>query len=160
MHNGYKDAAKSDDPPQWKQHEQEVLEDLKAQNPSAEVGEQVTLVVEGTDAAGKSFRRRIRIDNLYKTENNTYQLIDAKHSSVNDLTKASPEQLRGTFTTNQKTVYDAIGGKDGATVTSVTPVGENASKAGLVPNRPINIEPKVNIGVNAPEGGIVYKGYP
>lgn len=57
-------------------------------------------------------------------------------------------------------MYDAIGGTDGAKVTKVTPVGENASRAGLAPNEPINIEPKVNIGVNNTNGSITYRKYP
>ncbi|WP_024466851.1 hypothetical protein [Treponema pedis] len=145
---------------QWKKHENKVSDDLKANKPSGTVGKQVTLVVEGIDTKGKPFKKRIRIDNLQETSPGKYQLTDAKYSGVKDLTKVSNKQLRNTFTTNQKTVYDAIGGTNGAKVTKVTPVGRNASKAGLAPNEPINIEPNVNIGVNNTNGSITYRKYP
>lgn len=155
-----KEKAKKKKGKQWKEHENKVSKDLKTKNPSSTVGKQVTLVVEGIDTKGKTFKKRIRIDNLQETSPGTYQLTDAKHSEVKDLTQVSNKQLRNTFTTNQKTVYDAIGGTNGAKITKVTPVGENASKAGLVPNEPINIEPKVNIGVNNSNGSITYRKYP
>lgn len=37
---------------------------------------------------------------------------------------------------------------------------QEASKAGLAPNEPINIEPNVNIGVNNTNGSITYRKYP
>lgn len=146
VHNGYGNT------PEWKKHENNVSNDLGTS------GKQVTLVVEGIDEAGAPFKKKIRIDNLQKVgKTKKYQLIDAKYSSINDLTKATENQLRNTFTENQKTVYDAIGQ---GRVSSVTPVGKNALKAGLVPNEPIRIKPKVNIAVNNPNGGITYIGYP
>lgn len=144
----------------WQEHENNVTDDLESQNPDVTVGQQITLVVEGIDANGKPFKKRIRIDNLHDTGNGTYQLTDAKFSSVNDLTQATNNQLRNTFTQNQKPVYDAIGGKDGAQIISVIPVGQNASDMGLTPGQPINVEPNVHIAVNNPNGGIVYTDYP
>jgi hypothetical protein len=141
----------------WKKHEDCISDHLGSKHPI--VGKQITLKVEGIGTNGKPFKKKIRIDNLYKDKSGRYQLVDAKHSSVKDLQNVPKMELRNTFTKNQKIVYDAIGGKNGAKVTKITPVGKNANDMGInVKN--IIIEPKVEIGVNTANGGIYYRDYP
>lgn len=148
----------SSKPKNWKEHENNVTDDLR--NKNSNVGEQITLDVTGVDSNGNPFTKRIRIDNLHRTANGTYQLTDAKYSNVTDLTNASNADLRNTFTQNQKPVYDAIGGKDGASIISITPVGKNAENMGLISGESITVEPNVQIAVNNPNGGIEYRDYP
>lgn len=152
----FEDTAKKSQ--NWQEHESSVSNDLK--NKHKNVGEQITLNVTGIDSDGKPFTKRIRIDNLHKTESVTYQLTDAKYSEVKDLTNSTNAELRNTFTKNQKPDYDDIGGKDGASITSVTPAGQRAIDMGLKPGEYIIIEPNVQVGVNNPNGGIVYRDYP
>ncbi|MGJ8660008.1 MAG: hypothetical protein ACSHWV_09175 [Cellulophaga fucicola] len=140
----------------WKEHEKNVTEDLKSKNPDAKIGDQITLDVEGIDDSGKPFKARIRIDNMHKDSNGKYQLTDAKFSSKKDLT-SKDVNLRNTFTKNQKKAYDAIGN---GRATSVTPMGQKAKDFDLEPGKPIQVNQKINIGVNNSNGGTTYIGYP
>ncbi|PUV24398.1 hypothetical protein [Sphingobacterium athyrii] len=162
---GSKDADAYEDPKpkkpkDWSEHEANVTDELQTQNPDVTVGEQITLDVTGIDANGKPFTTRIKIDNLHETSPGTYQLTDAKFSSVKDLTSVPTTDLRNTFTNNQKPVYDAIGGKGGAKITEIKPAGQRATDMGLKTGKPINVEPKVKVAVNDPNGGIIYRDYP
>ena len=65
--------------------------------------------------------------------------------------------LRNTFTKNQKKAYDAIGN---GRATSVTPRGVKGEAIGLKSGKPIQVNQKINIAINNPNGGITYRGYP
>jgi RHS repeat-associated protein len=133
----------------WQQHEQFVTQNLQNANPGATIGRQVTLDVTNTTT---SEMVTIRIDNTLPTGANTYQLIDAKFSSVQDLTTAN---LRSTVTPNQTTAYGWISGGQPVTV---VPRGANAAAAGMTPGAPINVTGTVQIHVNGPTG-IVVRNY-
>ena len=136
-------------PPQpttWRQHEAAVTSRLRTINPGTTVGEQVTLDVTNT-TTGEVVR--IRIDNIYRNQSGQYQLVDAKFSSVQDLTTAN---LDSTVTANQSTAYGWI--RNGQPV-RVVPAGANATAAGLTPGTPIQIAPSVQVHVNSPAGVVV-----
>ena len=127
----------------WQQHEVNVTQNLRAASPTAAVGEQVTLDVTN-NTTGQAVR--IRIDNTVATGPNTFQLVDAKFSSVRDLTTAN---LDSTVTANQTTAYGWI--RNGENLT-VTPAGPRAIAAGMTPGAPISIAPTVQVYVNTPTG--------
>lgn len=135
----------------WKQFEKLVTQNLKNANPGKTIGVQVTLDVTN-NATGETVR--IRIDNLVPqgtSKNPTFQLVDAKFSSVTNL--ANPNaNLANTVTPNQAQVYQWI--SSGQSVT-VVPAGQNALTAGLTPNMPIPVNPSVEIYVNGPNGIVV-----
>ena len=132
-----------------------MTQSVRAANPGTVVGEQVTLVVRVPRPGGGSRPVRIRIDNIHRAPNGRYQLGDAKHSGVHDLSNpATP--LRPTLTPNQRIAYDAI--RNGTAV-SVTPVGQNAVNAGLTPGRAIPVNSGIDIHVNNPAGGITTRTY-
>jgi len=133
----------------WQQHEQLVTQQLVADNPGVNIGRQVTLDVTGP--TGETVR--IRIDDLVPT-NGRYQLVDAKFSSVTDLTNPATD-LTNTVTDNQSVVYDWVARGEQVTV---VPEGANAEAAGLTPGVPIQVQPSVQIHVNGPNG-IVVRNY-
>ncbi len=155
--SGNKDKRKA-----WQKHEDAVTDDLIANG--KEGGTQITLDVEGVDTNGNSFKTTIRVDNLHQTADGSWQITDAKHSSTKNLAD-NKVNLRNTFTKNQKLAYDAIGGAEGkggikAKVTSIKPRGANADNMGLNLNKEININNKIDVAVNNPNGGITYRTYP
>jgi hypothetical protein len=110
------------------------------------VGEQVTLDVTNT-TTGQTVR--IRIDAIYRNGSGQYQLVDAKFSSVSDLTTGS---LDSTVTTNQSVAYGWI--RSGQSV-RVVPAGARAVAAGLPPGTGISIAPTVEMHVNSATGIVV-----
>lgn len=135
----------------WRQHEQLVTQNLQNTNPGRTIGSQVTLDVTN-NATGQTVR--IRIDNLVPQgtgANPTYQLVDAKFSSVTNL--ANPNtNLANMVTENQALAFQWISGGQNITV---VPVGQNALAAGLIPNMPINVNRSVEIHVNGPNGIVI-----
>jgi RHS repeat-associated protein len=130
----------------WQQHEADVVARLRAANPGVTVGEQVTLDVTNT-TTGQTVR--IRIDAIYRNGSGQYQLVDAKFSSVSDLTTGS---LDSTVTTNQSVAYGWI--RSGQSV-RVVPAGARAVAAGLPPGTGISIAPTVEMHVNSATGIVV-----
>jgi RHS repeat-associated protein len=133
----------------WREHETNVVARLRDENPGVNVGEQVTLKVTNT-ATNETVR--IRADAIYPNQAGQYQIVDAKFSSVKNLTTAN---LESTVTPNQSAAYGWI--KSGQPV-RVVPVGGNARAAGLSVGRPIQIAPSVQVHVNGP-GRIVVRSY-
>ncbi len=138
----------------WQQHEVNVTQMLRGQNPTANVGTQVTIDVTGPGPTGPR-TVTIRADNTVPTTNGTTQVVDAKFSSVRNLANPTTN-LRSTVTQNQTIVYDWI--SQGAPISAV-PRGPNAVAAGFTPNVPITLEPTVQMCVNSPGGGIVSRNY-
>jgi hypothetical protein len=87
----------------WQQHELDVTDALKKKYGERNVASQVTLEVTGPGGQ----KARIRIDNLVNDGKGNYKLIDAKHSSVNDLTSGK-FNLDGSLTNNQKQAFPWI----------------------------------------------------
>jgi hypothetical protein len=81
--------------------------------------------------------------------NNQFELVDAKFSSVKDLTTAN---LEPTLTKNQKIVYDLLANEKTRGSVTVMPVGENAVRAGMTLGNSIKIANPVQIYVNTPTG--------
>jgi hypothetical protein len=143
-------ASTADSALEWQDHQDNVTAALEKNNPGATVGEQVTLDVTN-NATGQTVT--IRIDNTVSTGPNTFQLVDAKYSAVDDLTTAS---LGGTLTPNQSDAYEWIGRGDSVTV---MPRGAQAAEAGMQVGVAIQVEPSVQIHVNGPNGSIVVRKY-
>ncbi|MGM5629618.1 hypothetical protein O2K51_01850 [Apibacter raozihei] len=141
----------------WRDHQNNVTQELRENNPNTSVHEQVYLDVQGTDVHGNPFSKRIIADQMYDTGNGSYQIIDSKFSSVNDLTTVTSTDLRNTFTNNQKPVYDAIGGNGSITSVSIADV-PSSHNMGLTPGQ-ISVSGPVQIAVNTPNG-IIYRTYP
>lgn len=132
----------------WRGHEAAVDTSLRASLPAGTpVGRQVTLDVTGPGGA----RTTIIIDNMYRDAAGNWQLVDAKFSSVRDLTTAN---LTTTVTPNQRLAYSWI---SSGTATSVVPRGTFATSAGIA-GAPITVNPSVQIHVNSPTG-IVSRNY-
>jgi RHS repeat-associated protein len=138
----------------WRQHEVNVTQSLRAQNPTANIGVQVTIDVTGPGPTGPQ-TVTIRIDNTVPTAIGTNQLVDAKFSAVRNLANPSTN-LQSTVTPNQTVVYDWV--SQGTPVTAV-PRGPNAVAAGFTPGVPISLEPSVQMCVNNPAGGITTRNY-
>ena len=135
---------------EWQDHQENVTAELKANNPGATVGEQVSLEVTN-NATGET--ASIKVDNTISTGTNRFQLVDAKYSAVNDLTTAD---LSSTLTPDQSDAYEWIARGDSVTV---MPSGPAAVRAGMEPGLPIDVEPAVQIHVNGPNGSIVVRNY-
>jgi len=135
----------------WPQHETFVTQELQAANPGQNIGTQVTLDVTNLTTGEVE---TIRIDNLVPQGNvgqPTYQLVDAKFSSVRDLTNPNLN-LASTVTDSQAIAYQWIA--RGQPV-RVVPRGQNAINAGLRVGQPINVNPSIEIHVNGRNGIVV-----
>lgn len=93
-------------------------------------------------------------DNLLEVGPRTYEIVEAKFSRVNNLTKASRATIRAAATTPQRTVFDWI--STGQPI-RIVPAGNRAAQAGLPVGGTITISPNIRIGVNNPNGGVVYR---
>lgn len=135
----------------WRQHEGQVTQAIDNSLPAGTThGQQITLDVTNT-ATGEL--ETIRIDNIYRDPaTGNFQLVDAKFSSVRDLTTGN---LSSTVTESQQAVYGWI--RNGDPV-SVVPRGARAVTAGLPTTGPIPINPSVQVHVNSP-AGIVIRNY-
>ena len=130
----------------WEAHEAAVTNRIKALNPGAAVPEQVYLDVKNLETG---VSKRIRIDAIYKNPAGDYQLVDAKFSSVKDLTTGN---LKSTLTENQKLAYQWI--KDGKAAVSAADVPSAASK-GFAGGQSLTVTSPVQIHVNSPTGIVV-----
>lgn len=147
--------------PQWQIHEDNVYNDLVKNNPQGQFGKQITLDVYNKNGQMET----IRGDVLFKpnAKSSMYELVDAKFSSVKDLTNVN---LKSTLTESQQNAYDWI--KTGQ-VSAIIPRGENALNAGFAVGQSISVSPQIKIVVNVPQtpanqsqygaSGILYRNY-
>lgn len=141
----------------WRAHENAVTEQLRSSIGEVNVAEQVTLRVRGTDAQGNPIDVTIRADNVVMVKGR-YRIIDAKFSRVNNLGDAN-YNIRNTFTKNQRSAYDAIGGNGNGSVSSVEVRGNGAIRFGIKSGDPITLEKGVGIYYDSPNGA-GYRTYP
>lgn len=142
----------------WANHEVNCTKYLRETYGNANVGRQITVDV--TLSNGQVVT--CRLDNLVK-QGNTYKIIDAKSSIINNLGAKNVDDLISQYaTTNQKAFYDAL--KNGQ-VQSIKPRGQNAIDyfRGIDPNMPmpnnLQIGNQVEFLVNdvATDGYNIYK---
>jgi hypothetical protein len=150
--NSLSDAAKKF----WANLEVNCTKYLRETYGYANVGRQITVDV--TLSNGQVVT--CRIDNLVK-QGNTYKIIDAKSSIINNLSAKNVDELISQYaTTNQKTFYDAL--KNGQ-VQKIVPRGQRAvdyfSNFGGIPPNGIGIGNQVEFLVNdvATDGYNIYK---
>jgi RHS repeat-associated protein len=147
--------------PEWQVHEENVYNDLAKNNPQGQFGKQVTLDVYNKNGQMET----IRVDILFKpnAKSSLYELVDAKFSSVRDVTNSKLESMD---TESQGNAYNWIKNNQ---VSSIIPRGENAINAGLPVGQSIQVSPLVKIAVNIPQNpqnqsiygmtGILYRNY-
>ena len=131
-------------------HEAAVAQRLRVVNPGTAVPEQVYLDVTNVKTGAQT---RIRIDAMYEASPGKYQLVDAKFSSVKDLTTSN---LQSTVTKNQKLAYQWI--KDGNATVRVSQVPSAAAKGFGAGGQVLDVGSNVQLHVNSP-GGIVVRNY-
>ncbi|MHA4808141.1 RHS repeat-associated core domain-containing protein [Flavitalea flava] len=146
--------------PGWKVHEEAVYNDLVKNNPQGQFGKQITLDIYNKDGRMET----ITIDFLSKLPTSpVYELVDAKFSSVKDLTNTNSKPQ---YTESQSASYRWLKNNE---VAAVIPRGLNAAKAGLVVGQAIKVNPQVKIAVAIPQTaqnaaqygsrGILYNNY-
>ena len=89
-------------------------------------------------------------DYLVKMTNGKYKVIDAKASSITDLSVSGTPDLTNKLTSNQKIAYPAInaGSLSAKVKTARDAIGTGA---GLTAEQPINLEIGVDFYVNTPK---------
>jgi hypothetical protein len=146
--------------PQWQVHEEGVYNDLLKNNPQGQFGKQITLDVYNKNGQMET----IRGDILFKSPGSQmYELVDAKYSSVKDLTNVN---LKSTLTESQQAAYEWI--KTGQAAV-IIPRGGNGAQLNFAPGVPIKVSPQIKIAVNVPQTpqnqaqygarGILYRNY-
>ncbi len=112
---------------------------LRVETPS---GKAYTIIPDGLERSGNSFI-----------------VHDAKFSQSKDLMNLPTQQLRNTFTTNQRPAFDAIAAGE-AKVTLLNSQGGRALLGrDFQVGKPINVQPSINLYVNTPSG-IVKRTWP
>jgi len=135
----------------WQEHQSLVGQSLRANDPGAQIYDEINLRVTGPDG----WTVKIRPDYLRQTPMG-WEINDAKFSQTSNLADPGTSllaHLRG----RQATAFPWVA--NGQT-TSVVPFGKNAWNAGFVPDRPITISPNVQIHVNGPNGVVVRQFVP
>lgn len=140
----------------WANHEINVTNYLRQTYGNANVGRQITvdITLKNGDVV------TCRLDNLVKDEN-TYIVIDAKSSTIQNLSVSTADKLVNSWSTpNQKSFYNALMNEN---VQHVKPRGQRAIDFFGVESTnqllPININPNIEFYVNdvAVDGYIIFK---
>jgi YD repeat-containing protein len=132
----------------WRGHENAVVGSLQstlADDFAAKVylrvelpdGKTYTVIPDGLERAGDSFI-----------------IHEAKFSQAKDLLNVPAEQLRGTFTTNQKPAFDAISAGNAKVTLLNSQGGRQLLGDNFRVGMPIQVQPTLNIYVNTPQGVI------
>ncbi|WP_229804943.1 LysM peptidoglycan-binding domain-containing protein [Paludibacterium paludis] len=132
----------------WRGHENSVVEQLRS-TIGEDFASKVYLRVE--TAGGKTYS--IIPDGLERS-GNSFIVHDAKFSQVRDLVSATPEQLRSTFTINQKPAFDAIAAGEAKVMLLNSQGGRALLGDEFRVGMPIQVQPSINLYVNSPVGVI------
>lgn len=137
----------------WKGHESAVVDGLQSVL-GKNVAPKVYLRVE--TSSGNAY---IIIPDALERSGSSFVVHDAKFSSTKDLMNLPTEQLRNTFTVNQKPAFDDIAAGE-AKVTLLNSQGGRALLGrDFQVGMPINVQPSINLYVNTPSG-IVKRTWP
>jgi hypothetical protein len=129
----------------WRTHEGFVSASLRVENPGALVAEQVRLVVTLSDG------RRVLIipDNLIRTDEGTFRIVDAKFSESASIAR---DGSTPGYTVGQSLAYAEIARGE---IGPVSVAGEtSASKIRLSDGSELVLEPEIEIHTNNPDGSV------